>query len=55
MGLVNLHALSPQISPREIDFLHEFCMCFGDVVECEYTEAEREEEVGAEGDESPER
>ena len=52
--LVNVHALSPQVGPRQVDFLHELCMGFGDIVECKDTEAEFEEEVGAEGDEGPE-
>jgi hypothetical protein len=52
--LVNLHTLSPQISPRQINLLHEFCVSLGDIVECEDAEAEFEEEVGTEGDEGPE-
>lgn len=47
-NLVNLHTLSLQISPRQIDLLHEFCVCLGDVVECEDAVAEFEEEVGTE-------
>jgi hypothetical protein len=53
--LVNLHTLSPQISPRQINLLHELCVCLGDIVECEYAEPEFEEQVGTEGDEGPER
>jgi len=52
--LVNLHTLSPQISPRQINLLHEFCVCLGNVVECENAEAEFEKEIGTEGNEGPE-
>jgi hypothetical protein len=46
--LVDLHALCPQISPRQINLLHELCVCLGDIVECEDAESEFEEEIGAE-------
>lgn len=52
--LVDLHTLSPQISTRQINLLHELCVCLGDIVECEDAESELEEEVGAEGDKGPE-
>lgn len=52
--LVDINALSPQIRSRQINLLHEFCVCLWDVVECEDTVAEFEQKVGAEGDKTPE-
>lgn len=53
--LVDVHALGPQIRPRKINLLHEFCVCLGYIVEREDAVPELEKEVGTEGDKSPER
>ena len=51
---VNIHTLRPQISPRQVNLLHEFCMCLWYIVECQNAVSELEEEVGAEGYKNPE-
>lgn len=53
--LIDIHAFRPQILPGHINFLHEFCVRLRYVVECKDAPAELSKEVGAEGDESPER
>jgi hypothetical protein len=51
---VNIHTLRPQISPRQVNLLHEFCMCLWYIVECQNAVSELEEKVGAEGYKNPE-
>jgi hypothetical protein len=53
--LVDIHTLCPQIRPRQIYLLHEFCVCLWYIIECEDAISESEEKVGTEGDEGPER
>lgn len=53
--LVHGHAQLPQLGLGELDFAHEFLVCLGTVVEGHDAPAETDEEVRAEGDESPER
>merc|ERR1711964_498706 len=51
--LVDIHALGSQIRPRNINFLHEFCVCLGYIVECEDAVSELEQEVCTERYEGP--
>lgn len=53
--LIHVHAHTFQISPRKINLLHELVVRSRDIVEGEDTVAELEEQIGTEGDESPER
>jgi hypothetical protein len=53
--LINIHTLSPQIRPRQINLLHKLRVRLGYIVECEDAVSEFEEEVCAEGNEGPER
>lgn len=50
----NINPLLPQIHFRLINLLHQFLIRVGNIVECEDSEAEFEEEVCAKGDEGPE-
>ena len=53
-NLINVHTLSSQILPRQLNLLHELRMRLGHIVECEDAVSEIEEEECAEGDEGPE-
>ena len=51
---VDIHPLRPQLPPRNLDLPQELLVRFRHIIESEDAPAELEEEVGAEGDESPE-
>lgn len=50
---IHAHALLLEIRSRLVNLPHQFLVCFRNIVECENAESELEEEVCAEGDESP--
>lgn len=51
--LVDINAHLSQVQLGKLNLTHELLMSLGDVVEGEDTEAEAEEEDGAEGNEGP--
>jgi hypothetical protein len=53
-NLVHIYPLALQVLSRHVNLLHQLCVRRGDIVEREDAVAELEEEICAEGDESPE-